>query len=512
MNFEQFWGPALGIDNQQLEEWRQQAPDGTPLITWCIYNQLIDENQYLNWAKDYFGLAALKNEFFEGKFNPYLLQNLKDSEWSENFIPVAHWDDVLFVACAEPQQSQRWPMKVQFVLAPPTYLKKTFEQYGNTDETSDSVPGGSDSNVKLNTAESDLSEAPTHAGIDLSEVDLDANSKPTDEIELGTDLSAFEVEEDPSNQNESIEASTDHEDDDHEMPDGLSLDLGALEDDSAESSTGFDFSNLGASSEEESEENNSDMESVDGPPPPSDEALKFNAGSTVEPDVSDELEATVISKRSPENDDDSVDDTLKTSEAQPPEPPPESKKVDLDDAFAKSIIDEIQQINNQKGPEGQISVASPDDLSDANNLEEKLAWFFTQALESYNQSMILNVSDSEFKVWRWDHTWNPKDNQVMTVEGKKPSLFRIVLRTKKSYHGPINDSPIHKSFFESWGCSKTPEVITAIPIVLNEEVKHLWLLVGSKDENEAVKSLSNMETIAMQLPGLIDEIDEKQAA
>ena len=76
----------------------------------------------------------------------------------------------------------------------------------------------------------------------------------------------------------------------------------------------------------------------------------------------------------------------------------------------------------------------------------------------------------------------------------------------------MNNNDTHKSFFESWGFSELPEVVTAVPIVENEDIKYLWLLVGTKDENEAVKNLSDMETIAMQLLDIVAQEEDQQAA
>ncbi|MEZ4871651.1 MAG: hypothetical protein R2827_05255 [Bdellovibrionales bacterium] len=57
-----------------------------------------------------------------------------------------------------------------------------------------------------------------------------------------------------------------------------------------------------------------------------------------------------------------------------------------------------------------------------------------------------------------------------------------------------------------------PEVVTAVPIVVDSKLKYLWLCVGTAEENQAVKSLSDMETIAMQLIDTLQNETETAAA
>lgn len=90
---------------------------------WVLDQGLVNQQQYLEWARDHFGIPVLQDEYFDTK--PPLPQ--VSGPWSPWLLPVNEWDGVLFVACVEPPSEPSGPHTMRFVLASPETLRRGLE-------------------------------------------------------------------------------------------------------------------------------------------------------------------------------------------------------------------------------------------------------------------------------------------------------------------------------------------------------------------------------------------------
>lgn len=125
MAVDQNWVEALEIKSEDLQEWSAQAPEGTPLLAWCLEKRLIPLDRYLDWASEAYGIAILDSLFFTTEFNPSALNSIRDN-WNPWCFPVYSWEHITIVACVEPPEDREENMV--YVLADPTSLQKAWGQ------------------------------------------------------------------------------------------------------------------------------------------------------------------------------------------------------------------------------------------------------------------------------------------------------------------------------------------------------------------------------------------------
>jgi hypothetical protein len=66
------------------------------------------------------------------------------------------------------------------------------------------------------------------------------------------------------------------------------------------------------------------------------------------------------------------------------------------------------------------------------------------------------------------------------------------------YHGPVVDSELNKSFFESWGFQAYPAVVTALPVMAQGEALGQVLAIGD-DRCASQEILQMLERLTEKL-------------
>lgn len=126
------WVKALGIPEEDYQQWCSGSPADESVTYSCLREGRIPVDGYLEWARDHYGLAILRSEFFLKPANSALFDKLKNvSNWSREFVPIHEWDGVIFVACVEPTDAE-WSYPVQQVLATPEDLQKYWDKLNPT--------------------------------------------------------------------------------------------------------------------------------------------------------------------------------------------------------------------------------------------------------------------------------------------------------------------------------------------------------------------------------------------
>lgn len=112
------WVEALNISPENLTKWSSEAPDGKPLLVYCLEQGHIEAEPYFAWAKEFFQIPVLDSAFFP-RIDAQMVQHAKsEGSWHPWRFPIDKWDDVTIVACVEPVTDQDHP-HISFVLADP---------------------------------------------------------------------------------------------------------------------------------------------------------------------------------------------------------------------------------------------------------------------------------------------------------------------------------------------------------------------------------------------------------
>ena len=118
------WVEPLQIPVPEYAEWTQQAPPNRDFTFWCMETGKLDEGQYLNWAREHYGLASLDHSFFHTSPDLVLWQRVYNvGQWNEAMLPVGEWDGVVFIACVTPPLKDQWSFPVRYILAPPSGMR-----------------------------------------------------------------------------------------------------------------------------------------------------------------------------------------------------------------------------------------------------------------------------------------------------------------------------------------------------------------------------------------------------
>lgn len=178
----------------QLGDLEQSYPstEGPSLLYHVLNRQIISVDDYLQWAQETFQLPLLKLAYFsENPTNQKVWQQWKGSyAWTPECLPLRQWEDVLYVACLEPQHFPE-SIKAICVLTPPAGLQQLWSGYQSADlfELKDNETSNDEAFSPAETSEEEnldlnFDAAPKSdvlVSLDLKEDSLEALSSPSDE-------------------------------------------------------------------------------------------------------------------------------------------------------------------------------------------------------------------------------------------------------------------------------------------------------------------------------------------
>ncbi len=191
------WQSSLSVNPEKLQEILASCPEGQNLTYWCLKNQALESSIYLEWAKEHYSLPLLSDSFFFDQ--KYYIQNIyaqfQDKElWNVNAIPVAEWDDILFVATTEPTTLGYFDKKVQFLLVSQDVLEVQWHKFNSTytgptmAEAATTVKPANDSIPQR----SQLEETNSSTEDVIADLALLSNNISTDAISLDAELGSTE--------------------------------------------------------------------------------------------------------------------------------------------------------------------------------------------------------------------------------------------------------------------------------------------------------------------------------
>ncbi|MCX7979255.1 MAG: GAF domain-containing protein, partial [Bdellovibrionaceae bacterium] len=123
---------------------------------------------------------------------------------------------------------------------------------------------------------------------------------------------------------------------------------------------------------------------------------------------------------------------------------------------------------------------------------------FTALRTHFTRSYLLASDNDEGKFLpiQWEGGATP--NTVSPIPLERPSIFRIVAKTHKPYHGYIVPNDINEKFFDDWNNSQIPDHVTIVPILMRDQLLGVLVSIGEKSAFTSA-SLKFAEKCASQL-------------
>lgn len=491
------WARPLQVPDSTYNKWARQAPPEDNFTFWCIKTGKLDENQYLKWAREHYGLASLEPSFFDTCPHSELWQKVSpQGQWNENLIPIGEWEGVIFIACIEPPAEKLWNFPVHYILAPASGLSSTWQQFQQSSATMQSNPN-TDKKINpqpLTTTTDLLDDEGTQESLLLDLPDSEKNSSLLLELE-GLDSS---VTKEFSEQTEKANKDNDRWALDMDMNNSATI-LQEI----TELSDVNKINDISGASDGDNVKGIDDANNVS-------DASTFTLSSTLNKYIEGTqfsktlnqdniptvvIEAAKLKEKKAKATARIVDNKKKqhTAEIQPQPPPqPQTQPPQPPKPQTETTSDGL--------PESPTGVAA------ATNEDQVATWIFKQMKDKFEKSMILLFEDNKLQPWKWDKEWtltDPKGSQPFDVS--KTCVFRVVYRTRLPYHGYVVRNEINEVFFSQWGHPELPQHITICPIQQDSHLVGMLLSVGDKN-CETQQHLIFAERQAKQLSEAIQRI------
>ncbi|MEO0335089.1 MAG: hypothetical protein AAF202_01760 [Pseudomonadota bacterium] len=118
------WVKALNVKFQEYETWTTQLSEGQSITFWALDHGKLRTQDYLYWAREHYKIPVIKDGYFRDNKTSSLYHEMKSvANWSEEMIPIAQWDNIIYIACVEPPEDVNWSFQVRYVLASARSLK-----------------------------------------------------------------------------------------------------------------------------------------------------------------------------------------------------------------------------------------------------------------------------------------------------------------------------------------------------------------------------------------------------
>ncbi len=461
------WSPPAGF-----------APESTEALCHALRDGKISMDAYMEWAQETFELPILDGKFFEMTAPNLKLWVKRHAQlpWKSYIFPVAEWDGCLTVACLSPEflfdpekfQSSilTHKLRIVYVLAPLREMQLWWQKLRPDEAMITSTPL-----IPLNQPESPV-------GIDLNSLDLQRKSAKQEQQAVADmeDLEkAFATH--PTGQNQMLNQDQQHGQDnnqsatlkleeinDAEVPEVLAS-LDELAADLAADLAPVSSPNLKA---KDIPKTSSKIPSSKIPTSVISEApVPSIIRPTAKPQAiaSDKPESVLTRQPGPAA-------TLKpepspVSKSEPTAPAKPEKQGEFDNNFLLDIL-RLQR---------EIEFKTAVEIS------------FEQMRPHFGKGFLLGVNkdESKVKVIMSGIDTELISNYDVQLTLETPSIFRIVAKTLKPYHGHIIVNDINEKFFEDAAGGILPSHVTMTPIIV--ENKLLGMLMGIGEKSSYSKSI-----------------------
>lgn len=477
----QIWAEHFGISDQQVTAWQNEAGGAAndQLLQWCLLNGKIPRESYFSWAVNKYNLPILKPEFFSRTPEPEFCeaaQALTESfQWQKDFVPVAFWQDILYIACLTPRQNLPQEITCCLVLADPSHLVDWHSKLIASNETAaEKISSGR------------FTGGDTEGGADLGEatkIDLAYVAPATLNVAPAT-LS--------------------------DSPPPILQPSSVLKPEPSQV--------IG-----EATQTRSVVTSVTG---------KFEAtAARIEFEASASLVEDLKSNPTPSTD---APQPMITQGLWSPSPgqnqgyvPPQAP-APVPTAYDSSVRRPGQRVPSLALPQpfikrSQSAVVAHGtpvgDIRAAKTFEDIASISVASLLSTFEASVFFVFADEKPLPYKWTELLQSvKGETPEAINIKEPSIFRIAVRTCLPYHGYVRPSSVNLAFYNQFNRGIAPNHVTLIPILYNNHLIAMLMGLSNQEVSATVykESLGKTQTIAdaaaSQIEALLEKFEKSSAA
>jgi hypothetical protein len=153
-------------------------------------------------------------------------------------------------------------------------------------------------------------------------------------------------------------------------------------------------------------------------------------------------------------------------------------------------------------PEPGAALAThPKTLKETNSADDQNLW--VKMMTYYEGAMVVGLRNH--KIYPVEAPSEELKSAAFELDITNPNPFRIVLRTRKPYHGYLMKSTVADFFFKWTNKNQYPENFTVCPIQHEENVIGFLCAWGGREQSYQPKALEMVENLASSLahlPGL----------
>ena len=161
----------------------------------------------------------------------------------------------------------------------------------------------------------------------------------------------------------------------------------------------------------------------------------------------------------------------------------------------------------------QTIVASTTAVPQIKDLDEtKLQPIWEDLHKVYQKSLLIKFRDiNKFHIWISEPQWTiAEESTAISFDTKEPSAFKIVLRSRMPFHGPMPNSLMNRKFLSACGFTSPPEQVTIIPLFDEKYIIGFLFTVSNSSANSA-EALKVAEDCGSKVSYIITDIIHRAA-
>lgn len=146
-----------------------------------------------------------------------------------------------------------------------------------------------------------------------------------------------------------------------------------------------------------------------------------------------------------------------------------------------------------------VGKLDPIHLDQCRSIDEAGAQAIMQACNIFETAMILLFKDGDLIPWKWNDLFlSVHGDKPVPIDLVEPSIFKIVFRTAKPYHGYVVTSEVNQKFFNEFYRGMLPKHATVIPVMIDGRMGGM-LLGFTNSKIDYRQSLRLMERLSFDL-------------
>lgn len=146
-----------------------------------------------------------------------------------------------------------------------------------------------------------------------------------------------------------------------------------------------------------------------------------------------------------------------------------------------------------------VGKLDPIHLDQCRSIDEAGAQAIMQACNIFETAMILLFKDGDLMPWKWNDLFlSVHGDKPVPIDLVEPSIFKVVFRTAKPYHGYVVTSEVNQKFFNEFYRGMLPKHATVIPVMIDGRMGGM-LLGFTNSKIDYRQSLRLMERLSFDL-------------